>query len=143
MTEPVFFVVERCAAGESAAVYRDLLPVRLTRKIPRDDRGRPCEPPPIFYALRLDRLPDADHWLAMPLDELYAKFRWLRDKGKLPTQNLADPPKKGEAARPLFGHRENYGLSLAEARPADPYPEPETLIPRPNAGGFIPRSSAS
>jgi hypothetical protein len=137
MTDPVFFVVERCAAGETAAVYRDLLPVRLTRKIPRDDRGQPCELPPIIYALRIDRLPDADRWLAMALDELYAQYLWLRDKGKLPTQNLADPPKKGEAAQLLFGHRENYGVSLSDARPPDPFPDPEDLVPRPTAGGFI------
>ena len=92
MAEPVFFVVERRAGREEAAIYYDQLPVRLTRKVAKE------ESPPIVYALRLDRLPDlAAAWLTTPIAQLYRNYCALRDAGKLPPSNLADPPRaKGE-----------------------------------------------
>jgi len=98
--EPIYLIVERGAGGnETAVIYYDLLPARLRRKIPKDPRGKPTEPAPIIYALRLDRL-DKTHrnfWLEKSTVELYATYCWLRDEGTLPPANLADPPRTTEA----------------------------------------------
>ena len=102
MSEPWYFVVERGAGGKpTPAIYHDLLPERLTRKIPRDDRKQPCEPTPIIYALRLDRLPDDSPWRTRSLGENYLAYR---ETLELPPSNLADPPKAKEETGSLRGN---------------------------------------
>ena len=136
LSEPVIFVIERGPGGaEYPAVYRDHLPNWLTDK---SSVGL------MVYALRLDRLPDAEKWIAMSLDELATTYCFLRDRGKLPPPNLADPPRKTDPTRALVGHRETVGIGwLKERRAPDDYPVPGTLRLRPEEGGFIgPEQSA-
>jgi len=127
MTEPVFFVVERCPGGETAAIYHERLPERLTRKTAT----------PLVYALRLDRLAGGEHWAKLTMVALYAHYCWLRDAGKLPPANLADPPRaKGEQGVT----RGEYWTPPARAwpeRPADPFPAPSDLALKPDAVAFI------
>lgn len=106
MTEPCFFVVERGAGGrETAAIYHDLLPERLTRKIPRGADKKPCEPAPIIYALRIDRLPADSPWRTRSLDGNYdAYLLAIKNGGPLPPSNIADPPKAKEATGSLRGN---------------------------------------
>jgi hypothetical protein len=132
MSEAIFFVVERRAGREEPAIYHDRLPERLTRKT----KG---EVSPIVYALRLDKLPDLDltKWLAVPLKLLYRNYCALRDAGKLPPSNLADPPReKGEQGvkRGEYWTPPKRGWT---DRPADPFPQPGELVLRPDAGAFI------
>ncbi len=90
MSEPVFFVVQRApGGGEFPALFYGHLPATLTRKIPRGS----SELPPLVAAWRLDKFADAERWLAMSPSELYAVYCRLRDAGKLPPPNLADPPR--------------------------------------------------
>lgn len=126
MTEPVYFVVERTPRGESPAIYHDVLPDRLTRKIPRDDKGLPCEPAKIIYAVRLDTLRGAHRWLPeflkKPLKEIYAEYCRRRDgEGELPASNLAGPPKKAEPRNRLVGDYWEPPARTWPDRPADPY----------------------
>ena len=122
MAEAVYFIVSRRAGREEAAIIHDLVPGWLK--------------PLIVYQLRLDRLPDAERWLAMPLDRLYAEYVLFRDHGRLPPSNVADPPQKKEPAKILAGHRERYGLEH-DPRPAEPLPTPGEVISRPLGGAFI------
>jgi len=125
MAEPVYFVVERTPRGEMPAIYHDILPERLTRKIPRDDRGQPCEPSPIIYAVRLDTMRGAHHWLdeflKKPLAEIYAEYVRRRDGQELPPSNLAGPPRKSaDAARRKLGEYWEPPKRTWPDRPPDP-----------------------
>lgn len=139
MTEPIIFVVERGAGGsETPAVYIDRLPVRLTRKITRLPDGTPAEPNPIIYALRLDKLPDAERWLGLPLDRLYRAYLALRDQGKLPPPNLTDPPRPAASrGNRLLGEQWEPPARTWADRPADVLPAPGNLQPKPDAPGYI------
>lgn len=99
MADPIWFVVERVPGGETAAIYHQVLPERLTRKV------APPGLAPIIYQLRLDRLPDAGAGcLALSIPELYRRYLFARDHGKL-VHNTADPPRaKAEGGR-LLGDR--------------------------------------
>ena len=130
MSEAIFFVVERRAGREEPAIYRDRLPERLTRKT----KG---EVSPIVYALRLDRLPDLDQWLAAPLKLLYRTYCALRDAGKLPLSNLADPPREKGEQGVLHGAFWEPPKRTWVDRPADPFPQPGALALKPDAGAFI------
>ena len=98
-TEPVFFVVERTADGEIPSLCYDVLPSRMTRRIPQGS----AEQSPMIYVLRLDRLPDAERWQAMSLADLYSRYCELRDAGKLPPSNLHVSMAKSDPARRLLG----------------------------------------
>lgn len=127
MAEAIFFVVERSPnrSGQSAAIYYDQLPTRLTRKIPRDNFKQPTEPNPIIYALRLDRLDETDPWRTRSLTENYAMYRLAIAEGTaLPPGNLADPPKaKGETGtlrgeqwvQPILPRPEGWDQEAADA----------------------------
>lgn len=90
--EPIWFVVARAASGETPSVVVGKLPTSLTRKIPRDSDGKPCEPNPLIYSLRLDKLPlvDRARWIdedgvpIMPVSEMYRRYCRFRDRGELP-----------------------------------------------------------
>jgi hypothetical protein len=90
--EPIWFLVTRAPWGESASVVVGLLPATLRRKIPKDSRGQPCEPNPLIYSLRLDKLPSGQRsqWIdengvpVMPIAEMYRRYCRFRDRGKLP-----------------------------------------------------------
>ncbi len=98
---PIHFVIERTAGGEVACIYRDLLPGRLTRKIPKGSVERPL----MIYHLRLDRLDPQhrDFWLRQSTVELLATYHWLRDEGTLPPPNTADPPREKAQEVRKFG----------------------------------------
>jgi len=139
MTEPVFFVVERRHGQEEPAIYTDRLPENLTRKIPKDSAERH----PLVYALRLDKMPDLDKWLAAPLKQLYRTYCALRDAGKLPPSNLADPPMKSTGTKGVL--RGEFWAPPArtwEDRPADPFPSPGDLQLNSGAGAFISEKQA-
>lgn len=110
MTAAVVFVVERTPGGdEMAAVYRDHLPTRLTSYKPKEPiivAGKTLELNPIVYAVRLDKLPNGDELAAKPIDDLYRLYCWMRDDGKLPPPNLAEPPK--EKAKQGVEHRDTF-----------------------------------
>src|SRR5882672_7544766 len=97
MADPIWFVVQRQRGGaEYPAIFYDYLPPRLTRTLPRDDKGKAVEQAPMAYALRLDRA-DPGSWLKRPLADVFSEFQALREIGALPPPNIADPPqKKGE-----------------------------------------------
>jgi hypothetical protein len=109
MTEPVYFVVEKKHGREYATVQHEHL-----------QRGGRA-----VYTLRLDKLPNPERWLAMPLAELYALYCKLRDAGQLPPPNIADAPKKAEPAKRLLGeyweppwvHDRPYPLIAAATEP--------------------------
>lgn len=90
--EPVWFIVARAPWGETASVIVGLLPVNLRRKIAKDSCGQPCEPNPLIYSLRLDKLPPTDraHWIdadgvpIVPIAEMYRRYCRVRDRGALP-----------------------------------------------------------
>ena len=105
MSERVFFVIEQSHGREYATVHREHL--QLTGKA--------------VYTLRLDKLPDGERWAAMPLVELYAQYVKLRDAGKLPPENLADPRPKSEPAKRLLGEYWEPPARTWEDRPAEPY----------------------
>ena len=94
MSEPVFFVVYRRNGTESSCLCHDQLPA--------DFRGKNAQANGLIYALRLDKLDDAERWLNMSLSELYQTYCWLRDRGRLPKSNLYEPPKKGDGSRPYL-----------------------------------------
>jgi hypothetical protein len=83
VSEPMFFVVERCARGEFPAIIRDRLPERLTAK------GSTL----LVYACRLDKLPDGERLAGLRLLDLYRLYQRHKAAGTLPN-NLADPPQK-------------------------------------------------
>jgi hypothetical protein len=92
--EPVWFIVARGAGGkETPSVVVGVMPSVLTRKIPKDAAGNPCEPSPLIYSLRLDKLPteqrcrwiDDDGVPVWPVTTLYRTYCKLRDRGELPT----------------------------------------------------------
>jgi len=94
--EPVWFVVARSAGGkETPSVIVGVMPTNLLRKIPRDWAGNPCEPNPLIYSLRLDKLPleqrrrwvDNDGVPVLPVTRLYQTYCKLRDRGELPQVN--------------------------------------------------------
>lgn len=141
MNEPVYFVVERGPSGETPAIYYNILPDRLTRKIPRDDRGQACGRAPIIYALRLDTLPGASRWIdeliKRPLAEIYAEYCRRRDGNELPPTNLAGAQRKAAVARLAIGDFWEPPARIWEDRPADPFPVPGTLRPKLDAPGYI------
>ncbi len=123
MDEAVYFVVEGSPAGETPAVYRDMLPADL-------------KPPRLIYALRLDKMADADRWIARTTAELYAQFCWLREHGKLPSSNLAEPATKDAAKRGrLLGEWWEPPARTWQDRPADPWPA--VFHVKHDAAGFI------
>jgi len=71
-----YFVIERTATGEQAALYYDDLPRRYL--------GQKAQWNGLIYKLRLDTLPDASGWLAMSLPQLYEVYEHLRRRNKLP-----------------------------------------------------------
>jgi hypothetical protein len=82
MNRPVFFVVEKTMLGEQAALYWDDPPqIRGIR-------------PNIIYIVRLDQLPNANHWLTMPLTELYFFYRKALAGNTLPPQYTLDTGKE-------------------------------------------------
>ncbi len=85
--EPVYFVVEERAGREYATIQHEHL-----------TPGNKA-----IYTLRLDRLPDGEAWAKRPLAELYEVYCQLRDAGKLPPPNLADPPRAAEKRGRLLG----------------------------------------
>lgn len=82
MSEPIYLVIERTPSGEVACVYRDRLMAGTQRRA--------------VYTLRIDKLlPDQQQfWLSKGCTELLDVYRWLREEGTLPPQNLADPPRE-------------------------------------------------
>lgn len=129
MTEPVIFAVERHAGREIPAVYRGSLPLRLTRKIPRLPDGTPAEPGLLVYAVRLDKLPNRRK--SATLAELFAQFLHMRKMGTLPAPNLVDPPMKGEGRKgTLRGEAWKPPARTWTERPADPYPDPDAIVPK-------------
>jgi hypothetical protein len=115
-----WFLILRGASGEYPSLVYDDLPSLL-------------RPEAILHGWRLDRLPDAARLCAMSLDELYHGFCWRRDRGTLPPENRADPPRqKGDRATALHGHREK----MRAPNPA-PYEPTHPGPPRPDAGAFI------
>lgn len=90
----------------------------------------------MLYVLRLDRLPDPAHWLAMTTAELYAVYVELRDQGKLPPSNIVDVPLKQPPALRMIGHRETIG-SITAALPDFVWPKPGDGKPRYLAEAFI------
>lgn len=93
MSEPVWFIVARGAGGrETPSVIVGVMPQSLLRKIPKDAAGNPCEPTPLIYSLRLDKLPPEDRrrWIndegvpVKPVTTLYRTYCRLRDRGELP-----------------------------------------------------------
>lgn len=121
MTEAIYFVVERRAGRECATLHRDHLQLVGTA----------------VYKLRLDKLPDGARWAAMPLAELYALYCGLRDQGKLPPENLADPPRKSDPARRLLGdywepawvHDRPYPVIALSASEGPPGGQPQVQQP--------------
>lgn len=91
--EACWFVVERTPRGESGSVILGMLPTRLTRKLPTGPDGKPIEPPPVLYKLRLDKLPSEERarWIdpdgvpVISIDRIMQTYRHLRDRGRLPT----------------------------------------------------------
>lgn len=75
--EPIYFVIERGPGGnEYPAIYYDRLPKRLDKVVePRVS--------PLVYCMRLDKLPDCEMWLKMPLAQLYRRYVVCRDRGIL------------------------------------------------------------
>lgn len=124
MTEPIYFVVERTAGGgEMACIYRDRLPDRLTRKIPKGSVERPL----MIYQLRLDRLdPEPrEFWLRQDTGRLLAAYRAMRDQGKLPPENIADPPRaKPQSGRQLGEWWTPPAKPWDDRKPAEPLPIP-------------------
>ena len=124
--EPLYFVIERGAGGrETPSIVHDILPDHLKRK------GSTL----LVYALRLDRLPGGAEWAQKPLDELYRVYCVLRDTGRLPPPNLADPPRKADAAQRLVGHRESIGFGTG--LPPDEYPDPDAIKKNAQGGAYI------
>jgi hypothetical protein len=90
--EPIWFVVARSPSGESPSVVVGQLPANLRRKIAKDPSGRPLEPNPLIYSLRLDKLPaeqrarwiDEDGAPVTLVSQMYRHYCRLRDSGKLP-----------------------------------------------------------
>jgi len=90
--EPIWFVVARSPSGESPSVVVGQLPANLRRKIAKDPSGRPLEPNPLIYSLRLDKLPaeqrarwiDEDGVPVTLVSQMYRHYCRLRDSGKLP-----------------------------------------------------------
>ncbi len=122
MPEPVFFVVEKRNGGEGPAIYHDVFrPSRST-----------------VYALRLDKLPDCEKWLACPLDKLYRTYCALRDANRLPPSNLAEPARRSaEPAKRLVGEWWEPPPRPWLDTPPEPYPEPGTLKAKPEAPAYI------
>jgi hypothetical protein len=84
--DPITFVIERRHGRESACIIFGPLPEWLTAK----GSGR------MVYALRLDKLPNGAALAGKSIDYLQARYIALRDAGKLPPSNLADPPRPKE-----------------------------------------------
>ena len=144
MTEPVYFVVERTPRGEAPAIYHDILPQRLTRKIPRDDQGQPCEPSPLIYVVRLDTLTGAHRWLPeflkKPLREIYAEYCRRRDGNELPPSNLAGPPKPADTRMRKLGEFWEPPARTWADRPAEPYGAKGEIVVD---GKLVPREGVS
>jgi len=80
MPGPIYFVVVNRMGRESCSLYHDWLPAWMT--------GKNAKELGLLYVLRLDTLPNADHWLAQSLTELTNTYFRLKKAGKLPSSNL-------------------------------------------------------
>jgi hypothetical protein len=86
MSEPVTFVVETRHGRESASIVYGQLPEHLRAKGSNQ----------LVWVWRLDKLPNGEALQQMPIGDLYDQFVRMREQGKLPPSNLADPPRKVE-----------------------------------------------
>jgi hypothetical protein len=134
MSEAVFFVVERTAIGEQAALYYDIMPRRLTGKNAARDG--------LVYAVRVDILPHAQTWLSMSLAELYEAYCKARN-GKIPLpQNIIQAAPDAEPAKRKLGHREMFSKRQGSDLPAEPFTTVEELDRRAAKRRSIPRMGA-
>lgn len=86
MSERVYFGVIRWNGAEQPRLFFDIVPNDLQR------RGSP-----LVYCTRLDNMPNGEQMITAPLAYLFAVYRRLRDRGKLPAEDRGIKPKKSEA----------------------------------------------
>lgn len=127
--EPLIYVRERRAGREVSSLIVGKLPEHLTRKIGVDPVTKlPIEPRPYVYALRLDKLPNFEELKQLTIAQLDAMYERAKTTGKLPPENLTDPPKTGGGRGRKLGEWWEPPAKTWEDRPADPYPVSEAEL---------------
>jgi hypothetical protein len=108
-----YFVVATVMGRSTPAIYWDELP---RAPIPH-----------LEYVTRLDALPNGKAMLAASLAQLFAVYRVLKKRGKLPPRWEPPPKKKDEGTKAAYGHRELFARRYLPDAPAEPWPDPETV----------------
>jgi hypothetical protein len=125
MADAITFVMRPGAGREDAALYHDVL-TEAARKS-------------AVYALRIDRLPAGHEWQGKNLGELCKLYARDKAAGTLPPSNVADPPKDKKPTTVAAGQRRARMSLPGRHLPPEPYPAPDGLRARPDAGAYIPR----